>query len=572
MPPLARIFLIVMMYFSAFSLGHAAKLHWQFYGLDKETSGNVQARLNLLKKSLGELTPGKIQSIYQKAPEEIRIALQPYGYFHAKIQSQLLKKEENFTASFTVQPGKPINITQLDINISGPGKNNPQLKQFIQHFPLKIGQVFTTKNYEKAKEDFYQAANQRGYVKSFFSTNKIIIDVEKNRLAIIIHLETGEQFYFGNVHFSHQADHYSDDFLQRFVAPLKDQPFSSEKLLQLQGDMSGSYYFQQLFVTPDFDQANESRQIPVHMDVTAPKSKKYNVGLGYGTLTGPRLTAGASFRQLTNTGQHVDMQLKLSPVLSGLAAKYYIPGKNPINDQWLIGLNYQRFLPKNGSSTSSMLEAGYLTKTEHTQTHAALTFLLENYKVKNLAPEKTQLLYPNFNFNYSQSNDVILPTFGKSLNLTLRGASKSFLSSDSFLQAEIKAKYFFSPFDFSHVIFRTDLGYTLTKNLHALPLTMRFFAGGLNSIRGYADSSIGPGRYLYSGSVEYQNQIKNNWWGAIFYDAGTATDHFGTPLFKGAGVGVLYQSSIGPIKLYLAKTLQQPKKHYSVELSIGPEF
>lgn len=544
-------------------------LHIELHGIQDSVLKNTEARLAILKNSQGELTANKIQSIYAQAPNNIRLAMQPYGYFRPSIQANLSHNNDTWTASFHIQPGQKIPITQLSLSVVGPGKSNAEIQRLIHHFPIKMGDAFLTSTYEKAKESLFLTANNNGYVHAVFLTNKITIDVNNYEVKIILVLQTGPQYFFGKMTFKDNP--YALDFLQRFTTGYENTIFSSEKLLKLQQSLSNTAYFNNVVVTPNINESGDNH-VPIDIAITAPKAKKYNIGIGYGTFTGPRLTTGVSFRRLTDTGQHLDAQLKLSSVLSALEAKYYIPGKNPLTDQWLVGLNIQRFIPKNGSSSSGMLTGGYVTKTDLTQTSLDLNYLIEQYKVKNLPAERTHFLYPNLNFSYSKNNDVINPTNGKSFNLNLRGASQGLFSSTNFLQAEVRGKYLYTPVDFAHLIFRANLGYTVTKDLKNLPLSMRFFAGGMNTIRGYPVSSIGPGKYLYVGSIEYQNHIKDEWWGAAFYDAGTATDHFGSHVNEGAGLGVVYQSMLGPIKLYVAQAVNKPNKPYSLELSIGPEF
>jgi len=147
------------------------------------------------------------------------------------------------------------------------------------------------------------------------------------------------------------------------------------------------------------------------------------------------------------------------------------------------------------------------------------------------------------------------------------------------LQGEVQGKLFMTPFSFAHIILRGDLGYTVVNDLNDLPLSMRFFAGGMTTIRGFPDSSIGPGKYLGVASVEYRNHIAYDISGAVFYDIGTATNHFGgssngdgPQLNRGAGVGLVYESVVGPIKVYAARALSKEGHPYQIEISMGPEF
>lgn len=548
----------------------AESLTFQVSGLSDPLLENVNARLSLFKKNYNDqLTIDDVQIIYNQSVQEIRKALEPYGYFKANITASLHHQKQVWTASFQVNPGPVLKITKIDIEILGDGSNNKALYSFKNEFPLQVGDPFKTANYEKAKEDIFAVANNQGYIKSFLEKNAIYINLQKYEASIVLHLQTGPRYYFGAVNFS--GSPYAESFLRRFVNFNENEPFSSQKLTALQQQLAGSYYFSQVQVVPEFEQAHDYH-VPVKFILAAPKSQHYNIGVGYGSLTGPRLTAGLNLRRVTDTGQHFDAQLKLSSVLSSMTAKYYIPGKHPLTDQWVMGLNYQKFNPASGSSSSATLSGGYLKKKHAYQISSNINYLVENYKLAGEPGEKNNLLYPNLSILYSNVDDLIHTRNGKSFNLILQGATNHLFSSTSFLQSEFKAKYLFSPTQDSHVILRADLGYTVVHDIHKLPLSMRFFAGGLNSVRGYKDSGIGPGRYLATGTVELQHHITGNWSGALFYDMGTATDHWDNQFSKSTGVGVIYESMIGPIKLYAAHALDRPGRPYSVEFSIGPEF
>ncbi len=180
----------------------------------------------------------------------------------------------------------------------------------------------------------------------------------------------------------------------------------------------------------------------------------------------------------------------------GVAAKYYIPGRNPLTDQYTLGLDIQKFTPKSGKSISEQLSVAYVKTIEWWQSTISLNLLHENYHVDGQPDEVSGLLYPNWTISRIHADNMIFPKKGSNISLSLQGANRQFLSSTNFFQAEVKGKYIFSPTDASRMILRGDLGYTVVNTLSRLPLTLRYFAGGINSVRGYAFSSIGPGRYL----------------------------------------------------------------------------
>jgi translocation and assembly module TamA len=204
--------------------------------------------------------------------------------------------------------------------------------------------------------------------------------------------------------------------------------------------------------------------------------------------------------------------------------------------------------------------------------NANMNYLWERYTVENQPNQNSQLIYPSLNLTYLKTDSIVKPTYGRSLNFLLQGASQNLLSSTSFLQAELHGKILTTPVSFGRLILSGDVGYTVVHELNDLPLSMRFFAGGINSVRGYGPSSIGPGKYLGVASIEYRNHIAYDLYGAVFYDVGTATNHYGQNMVRGAGVGLVYESVVGPIKIYVARALSKPRMPHSVEFSVGPEF
>jgi translocation and assembly module TamA len=317
---------------------------------------------------------------------------------------------------------------------------------------------------------------------------------------------------------------------------------------------------------------SKQNQIPIFVEATPRKSQQYKFGVGYGTFTGPRFTAESDWRRVTNTGQRFNMQLKISPVLSGLAAKYFIPGNNPLTDQYTLGANFQQFVPKNGRSFSETLSGSYVKSLSEWQYTTSLNYLRERFMINYNPWQSSNLLYPALTLSHIKSDDLLNPHFGSAVSLNVQGSSDKILSQINFIQGDFKAKYVMSPTENSRFIVRGELGYTTVQDLQKLPLTLQFFAGGPNSVRGYRFDSMGPGRYLKVGSVELQHKIIGDWSAGIFYDAGIAANQFNASPQHSRGVGIIYNSMIGPIKLYVDRADSTPGKPLRFDFNIGPEF
>tara|TARA_R110000868_G_scaffold367519_2_gene630515 strand:+ start:596 stop:2311 length:1716 start_codon:yes stop_codon:yes gene_type:complete len=539
-------------------------------GLSGEMLTNVESRLSIERGNIeGSYTADNVRKFSDTSQKAVREAMSPYGYFNPTMRTRVKRDGRDWVVKYRVNQGKPVRVTSVEVNITGSGAQNKKILRTAKQFPLKKGDVFNSTIYSTARDKLFDVVSNEGYIKALSGESKVLVNTDTNKAVIKLVIDTKERYYFGKMTFNDTP--YNDAFMQRFNRFRQDQPFSSNKTLQFQEDMNSSRYFRQVLVIPDLHHT-KNFQVPMQVSVVPVRYRRYDFGIGYGTFTGPRLTAGMHFRRLTNDGQSLEALLKLSSVMSGLAVKYYIPGYDPLTEQWTIGTSYQKFLPKNGSSRSQTFTFGYSKKLHHWEFSANINYLLENYAIEDSPKRNSQVFYPNVTLNYMKADNTVNPTFGRSMSLSLQGGSDKFLSSTSFLQGDVSGKLLVSPFSFARVIVRGDIGYTIVHDLYELPLTLRYFAGGITSIRGFPDSSIGPGKYLGVASIEYRNYIAYDIYGAVFYDTGNATNHIGSPRNTGAGVGLVYQSVVGPIKIYAARAISKRGHPYAIEFSMGPEF
>src|SRR5690606_32233549 len=134
---------------------------------------------------------------------------------------------------------------------------------------------------------------------------------------------------------------------------------------------------------------------------------------------------------------------------------------------------------------------------------------------------------------------------------------------------------------FGRFISRVEVGATSVDDFSLLPASLRFFAGGDVSVRGFDYNTLGPtddegnvigGRHLLAGSIEYEQRIPGNWSAAVFYDAGNALNAFGDDLRAGAGVGLRWRSPIGQIRLDAARPVDGPDGALRIHLYVGPDL
>ena len=580
--------IILLTFFLCISIAaNAIALTYSIHGLPKDIEENVKALLNSDLKTHELLTKQDMQQVIDNAPSIIEKGVEPYGYFKAVITPRRVhmvdKDPDQWQASYNITLGTPLKITNLTVRVSGPGSDLPEFKTLFKNLPLKQGQIFKMKDYDDTKDKLSIIAAEKGFLAAKFPTHQIIIDEKKYTCNIVLKFDTGSQFYFGPVTFSGST--YSKHFLERYVNFKPGDKYTSQALLDLQKDLNSSVYFSSVSAHPQ-DQNIIGDEIPILVELKPRKAKHYSFGLGFGTDTGVRGTAGFDWYHITNTGNYFKSFLQLSEVQSTLQARYVIPGKHPATDQYFLAaaLDQQRINRNRG--TTEKISLGRVDAYKEWQRTLSLSYQFDQYSINEAPYEHTHLLVPSFTLQRSHVDSIIFPRKGYSVNFNALGSIKALASSTNIAQATFDTQWVFSPFDRSRILLRGNLGATAVSDLDKLPLSMRFFAGGAQSVRGYDYQDLGPGRYLLVGSAEYQHQITGNWWGAAFFDAGNAVNNFRNPkgsfvgrqpssinlahiLKTSAGIGIVYASPVGPIELTLAKPLTDAKKEAKIQFVMG---
>ena len=211
-----------------------------------------------------------------------------------------------------------------------------------------------------------------------------------------------------------------------------------------------------------------------------------------------------------------------------------------------------------------------------------LNYQTENYSIAGESGNSV-LLLPGITMSKVSADNRIYPLRGIRLLVDVRGANPAVVSNAQYLQVRAQAKFVHKLFGKGRILLRGDVGATRFGALRNLPPSERFFAGGDQSVRGYAYNSLGPrnalgqvigGEQLLVGSVEYEQRFTDKWSGAVFYDTGNAINNWQDALKEGAGFGVRWRSPIGPIRFDLAWAISehinpwQPRLH----INVGPDL
>lgn len=191
---------------------------------------------------------------------------------------------------------------------------------------------------------------------------------------------------------------------------------------------------------------------------------------------------------------------------------------------------------------------------------------------------------------YDGTNDLLDPTRGFRVGVRLAPeASLSAGSVDAYVRLQGDASAYVRAMDALVLAGRIRLGSIVGTERQNIAPSRRLYAGGGGSVRGYSFQGVGPqtrdsagdlrpigGRGLFEASVEARYRIGD--FGAVaFLDAGQLEEGprpQADGLRYGAGLGLRYFTSFGPLRLDLARAIARRAEDPQVVLyiSIGQAF
>jgi len=536
-------------------------IEYKITGISGKALQNVITSLDVTQKGLptenNVIPDDKVKEFFSDSNDAIRAALQPYGYFYPTIHSHYERDKSEWIFYYQINPGRSVQIAILDVNITGAGASNEPFKTLLADFPLKMGQRFTVANYNDAKQKLFAIADENGYLDAQLQVHKVNVNPAKNTVAIYLTFNTGERYYYGDVQFSATTP-LNQSFLRRYLPFHSGEPMSSAKTLQFQQNLAASGFFQEAIVQPQMNKAR-NHVVPIYVNLKPVKKMRYIFGAGYGTDTGVRGQLGWQWRLINQYGHSMEVDFSPSQIGHAEGVTYYIPGGDPVHEQYSINANNVYYKTSAGSSRFQNYGGSFISTYTEWQTTMNLSYQAETDILPSGAVQSANLIIPSVTWSRLKTDNVLQPTYGSHITLNIRGADERVLSSTSFAQAHLAMRHIY-PLSYRNRFYtRMDLGATSISNFSTLPLSLTFTAGCAQSLRAYGYQSLGPGPYLFNGTIEYQFRVYNEWFATAFHDAGNAFMTFSSAQLKqSAGIGVLWQSPIGSMELTVAKAYNDP--------------
>jgi len=548
-------------------------------GIDGDLRRNVEALTGIVTAGRSRtVRPGHVYRLYARAAESIERAMQPFGFYHPSIESSLDVESTPWTTTFVVDSGPPTLVERVDVRVIGEAEGDSAFQAALANLPLAEGDTLNHPAYERAKTSLALLAADRGYLDAAWDSSFIRVDLERNRSDIVLHMTTGPRFRFGEV--SIDQEWVDADILEPHIEFQPGDPFDTSYLRDLRSTLSGTTYFANVEIVPRRDLADDELRVPIEIHATARKTQRWEVGVGYGTDTGPRIRLATEFRRLNRRGHYADGDARLSTTEQSITARYNIPVGFPNPSLWTVTGRYGNIEWVTSKTIQGFVGLSFAHLRGDVREVLSLRYQDDDFQVA-ADTGVSHLTQPIAAWTYSDADNPLYATRGIGGIVEMRGAVDGLGSTASFFRAWTGLKGIRSLAPKTRVILRADIGWLTTEQFRQLPPSIRFFAGGDRSIRGYDYQALGPvnengdvtgGNSLLVGSVELEYRFLEKWAGAVFFDAGNAFDDFSGRVATGTGFGARWISPVGMVRVDVGFGLQKEGNPVRLHLSIGPDF
>lgn len=512
------------------------------------------------------------------------------GYMDAHIkqpQISLVNNGKHMKLLFEVVEGAQYRVGRVGIK-GDLLKPRDELQKLVT---LKEGDVFSRSELRKSVLALNDLYADEGYanVNVVPLTSK---DIDALTIDLNLDIEQGPLIHIEKIRITGN-NITRDKVIRRELTLIEGDKYSASKIRNSRNRLLNLGFFEENKLSTRPGSAPDKQILDV--EVTEKPTGTFSIGMGYSSVD--HLIAQGSISQGNLFGYGIN--LKASATLGGSSQLYQVGITDPyfLDTRWTAGGDVYKterdWADFSESATGGAVRVGHPIGT---YSRGLLTYRFEKKEI--------------YDIDSTVTSPVILDQEGKSTLSSLTGSltrnttdyhldpSSGGVSRFSVEYAGLGGTEKFAKFDLSHrhffplfwtLIFSLngDIGYVLKTTGDDVPVSEKYFLGGLHSIRGFDAREVGPdenGTYIGGEKAAYMNaeiliplseeyKIK----GVLFYDAGNAwreSEAYFSSMRQSVGYGIRWLSPLGPLRFEWGYNLDpRGNERRSVfEFSIGTFF
>lgn len=455
---------------------------------------------------------------------------------------------------------------------------------------FKSGDVFSREKLNASITQITGRLGNDGY--AFANVNAAPdVDKEKHTVSFTFYIDPGRKTYVRRINIMGNKK-TRDEVIRREMRQMESAQYSAEKIKRSKERVDQLGYFSDVSIeTPPVGEATD--MVDVNVNVTESTTGTFMFGIGYGQTEGASIIVSLAQNNFLGTGNQFSLAVNSSKSNRVYSAQLVNPYVTPdgVSLGWSLyrrdynptdlDLGEYRTYAWGGGLTvgvpiSEYNRINFGLSAEHLKikTYSGSPQYVKNFVSKNGEANWTYITSVGWSRNTLDSN--FYPTKGMTTSLS---AEASIPPSDvKYYKATAQNKLFIPFTKLTSLLWNVELGYGKSyggSSTDGLPFYRNFYAGGVNSVRGYESGSLGPrdenndgmgGNRRFVNNVELLFPVpglKDNKATrlSLFWDMGYSFGpndkiSFGD-LRQSVGLAFTWISPVGPLKLSYAQPFKK---------------
>lgn len=518
------------------------------------------------------------------------------GFRQARVAGHSISGDKALTLRIDLEEGPPTMVESVDIIAEKDTLpfDLPFLKAPLNLAPGKRYRVEDLRLDYDALMDLF---NQNGYP---YATVRVKPDINQDNHAVSLQwrIDPGPAGTFGAVKIIGN-DEVSERVIRRGIDIRPGEPFDQRKLEQARGSIYSLDLFRSVSIgTPGIE--NQPSAIPVEIRLQERELRALTLGGGYGSEEAVRLKADWTYHNFLGGARMLRAEVKHATNILPFNAEltfsqpYFLDDQNNLTIKPFYTWQDERSFEarRYGAEVS-------LTRrmTEQTTVFSTARVERDTVDVKGVPPTGLNNRYNKsilqIGVNRQSTDRLFSPTRGSLVRLVFEESGLFFRSRFKYYKIRAEYRRYKSMIPGIVLASRIEVGLMNPyRSSTSTPVEERFFSGGSNSIRGWGRQQLGPqtvnnngvvsptgGNSRLESSLELRYPLVSALGGVVFLDAGNvwsdAADINPADLHYAAGLGLRYQTPIGPFRIDYAQKLNKQRSDESgwqIHISIGQAF
>jgi len=522
---------------------------------------------------------------------------QSLGYLEVSIKEEAALKEDGMALVYRISEGPQYRVAAVDIEgVDIEGGGAIPIEEARAAVKVKPGDIYNEVDILDSRQRLLELYQDRGYADAAIEIRREFRDTEAN-IAFLV-TERGQVFFGKHVIIGNKRTKRA--VIERELRHGLNSPFNLRTMLLERQRLYELGLFSE--VNTEVIDRYDSR-MDVAYRVREAKAGSVEFGIGYGDYEGFRGSLGVTYRNLFGMDRIGSARLEVSGIENRVIVSYVEP--------YLFGGRYPfRALLLREERTEKNIDTGDVRYRLNRYTaNAGIERKLSDYLTGELYYEfslvKTFDVQPEVVLSredvgtlaisalrpaltYDSRDNPFNPRKGLLAGAVLKLATTAFLSETNFAKLTLQANSYHGLS--SRLVLALSGRFGIAEGFAGtdeLPIVERYFLGGRNTVRGFAQDTLGPksgdgtpvgGNAFALFNIELRMRLTRNWGLVFFLDSGNvypkADDVNIGDLRYAAGTGIRYNTPVGPLRLdYGRKLDREPEESRDeIHFSIGHAF